>query len=480
MSAILRIKSRFAILIFTALIVLLVIPFTYQYYLSKSESHKLLHYLSNKEKQLINIEKYGEKADQELREANKEMSIAHVLIPPALNIKSFIESFERWSKGSGVIVKDFNWREEKKNFYITAYCITKLAGDKEALKNLWNRKSEIERFVIWGEEKPLDTGIEVKLMIYSIQWSKPKQFDVNSFKKKSCEEFKTKIWLWPFSKRIREIQKKLDRVCLKIKEHADIAYKIELLKAKKHAIALFSEIFRNLKKANNLEEPASLEQLISEMAHPDPNRRWDAVTSLGASGDRRAVPPLMKALKKDMKQRTGIAMAIIPALGQLKDERAVPLLLKALNKMDEDWLGREAAAWALGDIGSSKAVPDLVRAAWMAETRYAAIKTLSGMGDPRAIDVLVSALSEQEDPEVQEAAIAGLIHIGEKAVPVLLDKLDTRHREYTEDYERAQAAMILGKLGDQRAVDPLTQALDDPSPEVIKRAETALESLTKQ
>ena len=88
-------------------------------------------------------------------------------------------------------------------------------------------------------------------------------------------------------------------------------------------------------------------------------------------------------------------MAIIPALGHLKDERAVPLLIKALNNLDEDWLGREAAARALGDIGSTKAVPGLIRAAWLPETRNAAIKALAAIGDPRAVDVLLSALSGQ-------------------------------------------------------------------------------------
>jgi HEAT repeat protein len=225
------------------------------------------------------------------------------------------------------------------------------------------------------------------------------------------------------------------------------------------------------------EDPICIEQLIAELAHPDPNRRWDAVAALGAGGDSRAVPPLMRALEKDMKERTGIAMAIIPALGQMGDERAVPLLLKALNKLDEDWLGREAAARALGDIGSPKVVPDLIRTAWRAETRNAAIKALAAIGDPRATDVLLSALSEPEEPEAREAAIAGLTYIGEPAVPALIDKLNTRREEYPENHERALAAMILGRIGDRRAVDPLTRALDDPNEEVRKSAETALERM---
>jgi HEAT repeat protein len=156
----------------------------------------------------------------------------------------------------------------------------------------------------------------------------------------------------------------------------------------------------------------------------------------------------------------------------------VPLLVKALNNLDEDWLGREAAAMALADIGSTKAVPDLLRAAWLPETRNAAIAALAAIGDPRATDVLLSALSEQEQPEAREAAISGLINIGEPAVQALIDKLETRHKEYPANHERALAAKILGEIGDRRAVDPLTVALNDPSAEVRKTAGKALEFLT--
>jgi HEAT repeat protein len=225
------------------------------------------------------------------------------------------------------------------------------------------------------------------------------------------------------------------------------------------------------------EDPITFEQLIVELEHPDIDRCWDAINALGASGDKRAVPPLMTALEKDMRQRKGFAMAIIPALGKLKDERAVPLLVKALNNLDEDWLGREAAARALGDIGAPKAVHSLIRAAWLPETRNAAIESLATIGDPRAVDVLLSAFSESEEPKVMEAAIAGLVLIGEPAVPALIEKLKIRHKEYSENHERAQAAEILGKIGGRSAVNTLTRALDDPNAEVRKNAATALEHL---
>jgi hypothetical protein len=78
------------------------------------------------------------------------------------------------------------------------------------------------------------------------------------------------------------------------------------------SLALFS-LFLSENCTFASEDPPCFEQLIEELEHPDSDRRWDAVNALGASGDKRAVPPPMRALEKDMKQRKGITMAIIPS-----------------------------------------------------------------------------------------------------------------------------------------------------------------------
>ena len=223
------------------------------------------------------------------------------------------------------------------------------------------------------------------------------------------------------------------------------------------------------------EDPVPFQRLIQELESPEQQSRWDAIGALGASGDGRAVPYLMEALEKDMKQRKGYAMAIIPALGQLKDERAVPLLVEALNRMDEDWMGRVAAARALGEIGSTKAVPGLIKAAWLPETRSAAIEALARIKDPRAISPLLSALGISEKSEARQAAVEALIDIGKPAVPELIETLESL---YSGDHARALAAGILGKIGDPRALDPLRKALDDPNEIVRNYAEKALELMT--
>lgn len=225
------------------------------------------------------------------------------------------------------------------------------------------------------------------------------------------------------------------------------------------------------------ENRADFYELIHQLDSPDPVRSWDAVTALCAGGDRRAVDHLIRELERDMTARRGTAMAIIPCLGHFGDERTVPVLLKALKKSDEDWLGRAAAARALGDIGSADAVESLIHAAWLPETRDTAVSALAAIHDPRAVEVLLSALSREESPEARQAAVEGLVEIGKPAVPQLIHRLQSPRPTCDSARERALAAVILGKIGDMRAAAPLNQALQDACATVRESAEKALQEL---
>ena len=92
-----------------------------------------------------------------------------------------------------------------------------------------------------------------------------------------------------------------------------------------------------------------------------------------------------------------MGLLIIPALGAQRDEAAVPLLIETLTYPDEDWLGREMSAEALGRIGSPTAIPALTSAAWRGDTRDEAIVALAGIHDSRVVPVLISALDPGEE-----------------------------------------------------------------------------------
>jgi len=196
----------------------------------------------------------------------------------------------------------------------------------------------------------------------------------------------------------------------------------------------------------------------------------EGIQILCDSDDRRAVEPLIAALRKDVEERTGLWARIIPALGALRDSAAVPVLIETLENPDEDWLGREMSARALGDIGDPSAIPALTAAAWRGDTRNDAVMALAEIPDSRVIPVLISALDPGEDTETREAAMEGLRWLGSMAVPELVEALGEYEPEHPETERRVWICQLLGESGDPGAMEAFAAHRSDPDPAVARCA----------
>lgn len=141
--------------------------------------------------------------------------------------------------------------------------------------------------------------------------------------------------------------------------------------------------------------------------------RMAAIEALGGHPAPGVVEALIAILEDDMRRRSGVWAAAIPALGALGDRRATPVLIAALVKRDERWLGREMAARALAALGDPAAIPALLDAAWMADTRADAIAALADLAAPQAREVFLGALDASEDEDTRRAAERGLRAIDE-------------------------------------------------------------------
>jgi HEAT repeat protein len=104
------------------------------------------------------------------------------------------------------------------------------------------------------------------------------------------------------------------------------------------------------------------------------------------------------------------------------------------------WIARRNAAWGLGALNESEAVPALIEALKdpEAEVREQVAWALGAIGDHRAVDGLVAALAD--------------------SAPAV----------------RRQAAWALGAIGDRRAVAGLTKALKDSDAGVRRQSAWAL------
>ena len=100
------------------------------------------------------------------------------------------------------------------------------------------------------------------------------------------------------------------------------------------------------------------------------------------------------------------------------------------------------------------------------QVRWAAIELLHRVRDPKAIDILESALSIDSEQEVRRKAIDILKTSGEPDVTESLVKA----LGDTEPEIRMAALMALGELGDPKATKPILQALTDTEPNIRTQA----------
>jgi HEAT repeat protein len=103
------------------------------------------------------------------------------------------------------------------------------------------------------------------------------------------------------------------------------------------------------------------------------------------------------------------------------------------------------------------------------DIQYEAAGALGDIGDPRAVDPLITALKNDEFSGVRWKAAESLSRIGPPAVDALIGAL-----QHSDDDVRWKAAIALGEIGDQRAIEPLTGLLRDDDRFVKSRAAAAL------
>ena len=151
------------------------------------------------------------------------------------------------------------------------------------------------------------------------------------------------------------------------------------------------------------------------------------------------------------------------ALGRLADPRAVDLLSAALS--DEIRLVRQTAAIALGRIADRRAVAPLIGALGSKGTavRGCAAEALGKIGDASAVPPLIAALADRaKDDDVGSHTNVCLLRFAAYPPARLV---------------RRSAAWASGRIGDPTAAGPLQALLRDGHPLVCAEAERALAGL---
>lgn len=200
---------------------------------------------------------------------------------------------------------------------------------------------------------------------------------------------------------------------------------------------------------------------------PDANVRQTAVYAFGRAAvpqeQRGAVTALLVgALRNDSHPRVREGAAW--SLGRIADPAAERALIEALRRESDTLIVRVAAADALGNLKSARAVEPLMAVLRrdQPELRRAAARALGLIGDAAALPVLFTAASDS-DAYVRAEATAALERLNPEArsTAILLRSLDDK-----SPATRVEAVEKLAAVPTDAVSLALTRRLGDPSPEV--------------
>ncbi|HQR35535.1 MAG TPA: HEAT repeat domain-containing protein [Blastocatellia bacterium] len=172
-----------------------------------------------------------------------------------------------------------------------------------------------------------------------------------------------------------------------------------------------------------------------------------AARAMELNRDEKCLPFLLSALKND--REPAVLKAIIYALAYQRSPEVIETLVRLLNDKKQEI--RAASAFALAEIGapaSTKAFIDLLRKRGNDEDAFArkqAVRGLGNIGDPVAIDALLTVLNRDKSSEVRRQAVFSLGRIAKAQDTKVIEALKLATLQ-SDPYLAALAASALEKF----------------------------------
>ena len=224
-------------------------------------------------------------------------------------------------------------------------------------------------------------------------------------------------------------------------------------------LTVSSVSYGQTEKSNVLPATATLESLSSALKDPDFSVRMQAAGALKRIG-KSAVVLLISSLTDANANARGMSAY---ALGEIQDDRAVGPLIATLN--DTDKYVRQYTVQALAKIKGTQVVEPLIGILKDDAdfVRQDVAEALGKIKDPRAIQPLMAGMRDSpESSEFRRIASDALLSIGETAVDPLLESLKD------QDWQvRRNAALVLGRIKNVRAVEALLKGLREHDPGIL-------------
>ncbi len=168
---------------------------------------------------------------------------------------------------------------------------------------------------------------------------------------------------------------------------------------------------------NKAKKGANLQEWVRRLTDEDPERRLEAVKSLGDSNDPKSIDYLVQAVG-DGDPR--VEAKAVDYLGKLHATDATPFLIQKLFTVGTRQKLRHRILMALGKIGDARASHPILQYVLQDEnidTRGAGIYAIGEIADQSIRDELKLYAEVENDPQLKQLAAEALIKIATRQPP---------------------------------------------------------------
>jgi len=220
---------------------------------------------------------------------------------------------------------------------------------------------------------------------------------------------------------------------------------------------------------------SSIDAHLARLKDKDPAVVAQALRNLGAQGEMRAFRPIIDLLSRTVAME--VRGAGLSALEKL--EYTPAFLIEVLQDPAQPALAQSYAAYTLGRMRSSEAVPALIAALQSKDdqVRERAIDALGRIKDPRAWKPLILMANKDSSPALRTKAQKTVESLGSLGSARVDSEALALQLKDPSPGKRREAAQALSQYGDWWSIRPLGDALQDPDQEVRRYAARALGDL---
>jgi HEAT repeat protein len=220
--------------------------------------------------------------------------------------------------------------------------------------------------------------------------------------------------------------------------------------------------------------PPAAPPLCKTLTTAQPEVRAHAAQILGVLKDKSSIPALVDALRGEFYT---VRLQAALALGQIRDPGSISALTQALKDREPEV--RAAACIALGkfaDPRTFEAISTVLLTDLQIEARQAAAQALGETKRMEAIPYLMEALRDSywwyERDQAVNHLLDAIAKMGNAVVPGLIEALSD-HEGTVKKY----AALLLARIPDERALEPLSISLYDTHFDVCRASAEALAAM---